>query len=445
RHSGRNDEVLVEQTTRQPRRADHGQPHGIARRRHRDGGERRRAGGGDGHARSETGDHTDEHRSPPAPGQQGHHRQTDGRVEHHERLRAAEPRGEGAADHGVTGLEGGDECGAEAADRDDEDEEVAPHAGPEPQPCPGGHLDRNLTPSSRRGETGGRDGSSHAAPGYGPGPAAGSAERLGLASTQSRIRSAEGRLPGAPANGRRKRQGMMDGMTPREKSSSRVRMTGSQRREQLVRISRELFASKGFEGTSVEEIAARAKVSKPVVYEHFGGKEGIYAVVVDREVQTLLGMLTEPLSSGGHPKLIVERAALALLDYIEDNTDGFRILVRDSPVAQATGTFSSLIGDVASQVEHLLAEQFRLRRLDPAAAPMYAQMLVGLIALTGQWWLEARQPEKAEVAAHIVHLTWDGLAGRARVPRLSRGAQSRSEERRGDPVDDRWPVPQRPR
>ncbi len=237
----------------------------------------------------------------------------------------------------------------------------------------------------------------------------------------------------------------MDGMTPREKSSSRVRMTGSQRREQLVRISRELFASKGFEGTSVEEIAARAKVSKPVVYEHFGGKEGIYAVVVDREVQTLLGMLTEQLSSGGHPKLIVERAALALLDYIEDNTDGFRILVRDSPVAQATGTFSSLIGDVASQVEHLLAEQFRLRRLDPAAAPMYAQMLVGLIALTGQWWLEARQPEKAEVAAHIVNLTWNGLAGLERVPRLSRGAQSSTAQRRGDPVDDRGPGPQRPR
>ena len=49
------------------------------------------------------------------------------------------------------------------------------------------------------------------------------------------------------------------------------RMTGSQRREQLLSVGRELFAEKGFEGTSVEEIAARAKVSKPVVYEHFGG------------------------------------------------------------------------------------------------------------------------------------------------------------------------------
>ena len=58
-------------------------------------------------------------------------------------------------------------------------------------------------------------------------------------------------------------------------------MSAAERREQLIAIARELFAERGFEGTSVEEIAARAGVSKPVVYEHFGGKDGAYAVVVD--------------------------------------------------------------------------------------------------------------------------------------------------------------------
>ena len=65
-------------------------------------------------------------------------------------------------------------------------------------------------------------------------------------------------------------------------------MTGKERREQLLDVGRTLFAEKGFEATSVEEIAAEAEVSKPVVYEHFGGKEGLYAVVVDREMQQLL-------------------------------------------------------------------------------------------------------------------------------------------------------------
>src|SRR5258705_7819914 len=107
------------------------------------------------------------------------------------------------------------------------------------------------------------------------------------------------------------------------------RMTGKERRQQLLDIGRRLFAERGFEGTSIEEIAAQAGVSKPVVYEHFGGKEGLYAVVVDREVERLLAMVTG-LLDGGHTRAKFEAAAVALLRYINDNADGFRILVRDS-------------------------------------------------------------------------------------------------------------------
>jgi AcrR family transcriptional regulator len=195
-------------------------------------------------------------------------------------------------------------------------------------------------------------------------------------------------------------------------------MSGRERREQLVSVARSVFAEKGFEPASVEEIAARAEVSKPVVYEHFGGKEGIYAVVVDREVQELSRRLTAALTVRDHPKRIVERTALALLDYVEENEDGFRILVRDSPVAQATGPFSSMLGDVAGTVEALLAAEFEAHDLDPATAALYAQMMVGMIAFTGQWWLEAREPDKAVVAAHLTNLGWNGLRGMERAPRL---------------------------
>jgi AcrR family transcriptional regulator len=196
-------------------------------------------------------------------------------------------------------------------------------------------------------------------------------------------------------------------------------MTGKERREQLLDVGRKLFAEKGFEGTSVEEIAAKAQVSKPVVYEHFGGKEGLYAVVVDREIRSLLESVTQSLTADGTPRYLLEQAALALLDYIETSTDGFRILVRDSPVAQATGTFASLISDVASQVEHLLGAEFSARDLDPKTAPLYAQMLVGMVALTGQHWLDHRKPKKTDVAAHLVNLAWNGLSGLERRPALT--------------------------
>jgi len=194
-------------------------------------------------------------------------------------------------------------------------------------------------------------------------------------------------------------------------------MTGKERREQLIDVGRRLFAERGFEGTSVEEIAAKAGVSKPVVYEHFGGKEGLYAVVVDREMQQLLDMVTSALT-GGHPRELLEQAAFALLDYIEQSTDGFRILVRDSPVAQSTGSFASLISDIATQVEHILVAEFKHRGYEAKHAPLYAQMLVGMVALTGQWWLDVRRPRKADVAAHLVNLAWNGLSGLEHKPRL---------------------------
>ena len=124
-------------------------------------------------------------------------------------------------------------------------------------------------------------------------------------------------------------------------------MTGAERRHQLIDVARSLFAERGYEGTSIEEIAQRANVSKPVVYEHFGGKEGLYAVVVDREMSALLEGITASLTrlTNNRSRLRIERVALALLTYVEERTDGFRILIRDSPAAISTGTYSTLLNE----------------------------------------------------------------------------------------------------
>jgi AcrR family transcriptional regulator len=210
---------------------------------------------------------------------------------------------------------------------------------------------------------------------------------------------------------------MSSGTNHRSKRAARARMTSAERREQLIEIARGLFAERGLDGASIEEIAARAGVSKPVVYEHFGGKEGIYAVVVDREVRHLLQMMRAALTAG-HPRELLEQAAFALLDYVEQHSDGFRILVRDSPLGSASGSFVSIISDIASRVEHILAAEFRQRGHDAQNAPMYAQMLVGMVGTTGQWWLDARKPDKVEVAAHLCNLAWHGLSGLEKNPGL---------------------------
>jgi AcrR family transcriptional regulator len=194
-------------------------------------------------------------------------------------------------------------------------------------------------------------------------------------------------------------------------------MTAQQRRAQLLDVARALFAERGFEATSIEEVANRASVSKPIVYEHFGGKEGLYEVVKDREVQALITLITDSLV-GDHPRVLLEQAAGALLTYIETQTDGFRILVRESPVASTTGLFASVIGDIATQVEYIFAGQFKARGYNPKLAPLYSHALVGMVALVGQWWLDARKPSRDEVAAHLVNLAWNGLGSLEQKPTL---------------------------
>ena len=140
-------------------------------------------------------------------------------------------------------------------------------------------------------------------------------------------------------------------------------------------------------------------------------------MVVDREVQELLGTMREALTATSQ-RMLLEQATYALLDYVEGSSDGFRILVRDSPPGSGTGTYVSIISDTVTRVEGILGDQFAARGFDPKVAPLYAQMLVGMVSTTGQWWLDARTPDKDVVAAHLVNLAWNGLANLEQDPEL---------------------------
>ena len=196
------------------------------------------------------------------------------------------------------------------------------------------------------------------------------------------------------------------------------RLTGQARRAQLVEVGRAVFAKRGYEATSVEEIAARAHVSKPIVYEHFGGKEGLYAVVVDREMDYVVRRITEAISVGT-PRQRVEQAALAFLTYVKDHPDGFAILAHDTPLVSPSTGMASLLNDLAERVGDVFAATFKAAGYDPRASPIYAQALIGMVTFVGRWWTEARKPGVEEVAAHIAALAWMGLRHLPKKPRIS--------------------------
>ena len=86
-------------------------------------------------------------------------------------------------------------------------------------------------------------------------------------------------------------------------------------------------------------------------------------------------------------------------------------------------------------MEYILSDFFAARGYDPKLVPMYAQMLVGMVAMTGQWWLDARKPKMEEVAAHLHQPGLERVvAAGDQAADLQRGGQARPVERaRGDP------------
>ena len=203
--------------------------------------------------------------------------------------------------------------------------------------------------------------------------------------------------------------------------SKNRRLPALERRAQLIEVGRGVFARHGYEGTSVEEIAKRAKVSKPIIYEHFGGKEGLYAVIVDREMEYVERRIVEAISSGS-PRERVERATLAFLSYVRDHPDGFAVLAQDSPLTSSRGTMSSLLNDMAERVGDVFVSSFKEAGFDPKAAPIYANALIGMVTFVGKWWTEERKPNVEEVAKHIGALAWMGLRHLPKRPTLEAGS-----------------------
>jgi len=186
---------------------------------------------------------------------------------------------------------------------------------------------------------------------------------------------------------------------------TRTRLSASERRNQLVEVGRAVFAEKGYDGASVEEIAERAKVSKPIVYEHFGGKEGLYAVVVDREMEYVIAQISSAIAEGS-PRDRIEAASLAFMRYVEERPDGFAVLSRDAP---ATTGLANLLAEVAERVGTIFRNEFKRAGYDARSAPLYAQALIGMVTYVGQWWIENPKMSAEEAASHIAALAWMGL------------------------------------
>ena len=192
-------------------------------------------------------------------------------------------------------------------------------------------------------------------------------------------------------------------MSPKKK-----RLSAAERRAQLIDVGRKVFSEHGYAATSVEEIADAAKVSKPIIYEHFGGKEGLYAVVVDREMERVISRISEAISEGT-PRERAEKAVVAFLTYVRDHPAGFSVMALDAPPAISGGQMSSMFTVVADRVGEVFKVTFKEAGYDAKFAPVYAQALIGMVTFVGRWWMDNRRYSVEKVASHLGALAWMGL------------------------------------
>jgi AcrR family transcriptional regulator len=213
----------------------------------------------------------------------------------------------------------------------------------------------------------------------------------------------------------------------REKKSARL--PAAERRAQLLDVGRKVFAKRGFEAASIEEIAELAKVSRPIVYAHFGDKSGLFAVVVDREMEHVTARVTEAIAEEGGARERLQRVLLAFLSYVEERPDGFAVLSRETPARAGMEGITGLLGDLAGRVAAVMRPFLKENGYDERAAPIYANALIGMATFTGLWWQQqGLRPSLQAVTRHLSALAWAGIGHLPRRPELA--AESAAPARR---------------
>jgi AcrR family transcriptional regulator len=182
------------------------------------------------------------------------------------------------------------------------------------------------------------------------------------------------------------------------------------RAEQLMDVAEQLFAREGYASTSIDAIARAAGVTRPVIYEHFGSKDGIYLACLRRARAQLEAMLFEAIAGAG------ER----LRDQLEAGADAyFSFLERDPPRWQVLfGGGAAISGDVAEHAMELhLATEHRFAELFALAAPVadreqltaFAHAIGGAAHQLAQWWLRTPGVPRAQVVEWYCAVCWEGL------------------------------------
>ncbi|MFC8304404.1 TetR/AcrR family transcriptional regulator [Specibacter sp. NPDC057265] len=189
-----------------------------------------------------------------------------------------------------------------------------------------------------------------------------------------------------------------------------TRMPKDERRLQLLSSALEVFVNHGYHGAAMDEIAETAKVSKPVLYQHFPSKRDLYLALLDSHLESLTSMLVAALNSTTDNKLRVQATMKAYFHFMAKDDQAHRLvfesdLVNDPQVAARLEKFNAGYADAIGKV---IAEDTRLA---PVEAILLGRALAGMAQVSARYWLEANGDLDIDVASDLVYrLAWRGIS-----------------------------------
>ncbi|HEX3258094.1 MAG TPA: TetR/AcrR family transcriptional regulator [Pseudonocardia sp.] len=194
-----------------------------------------------------------------------------------------------------------------------------------------------------------------------------------------------------------------------ETTVPRGRLSRSARRAQLLDAARDVFADQGYHAAAMDDIAERAGVSKPVLYQHFPGKLELYQALLTTYADELVGQVEAALTGSGENEERVQAAVAAYFDFVAGDGKAYRLIFG----SDLRGDAAEVVEDAMNRcIEKVAAAVTTDAGLDSARARLLAVGLVGLSQVAAQYWLDSEQTvDRDEAVALLASLAWRGLAG----------------------------------
>ena len=195
---------------------------------------------------------------------------------------------------------------------------------------------------------------------------------------------------------------------------TRKRLSAEDRRAAILDAALEVFSRHGYNGTSIDEIANAAGISKALIYEHFPSKRELHVSLLERHVQDIFMRLAQTADTGDPGDVRLRSGVNAFFEWVEDNPEAFRLLFRDTFEPEVASVLDRLQNQATGAIAALMASEPALQsgasNADLALAiEAMAQQLSGGVQSLAIWWQTHPDIERDWLVDRVMDYSWVGL------------------------------------